>query len=150
METINWKAHSTSIRNHMNRRTHVIKLVNGILPTNARLHRNDNIRYRCSSCRTEKEDWEHIIRCNTPARNEWRTRLIHAMDEKCTTLKTQPEPRALLINSIRQWLQWTAQDPDDQFNVKPDPHASPAMTRLIVRQNEIGWKHIVLGRFCKT
>ena len=70
MDTINWKAHSTSIRNHMNRLTHVIKLVNGILPTNARLHRNDNIRNRYPSCRTEKEDWEHIFRCKTPARNE--------------------------------------------------------------------------------
>ena len=147
MTTINWKSHGTSIRNHMNKRTHVIKLVNGILPTNAKLHRNDNIRNRRPKCRLEKEDWEHTIRCDTPERNEWRTRMLKAVDDKCVTLKTHPELRALLVQSIRQWLQWTPKDPDDQFTIKPDLHDSVIMTRLIVRQNGIGWKHILLGRF---
>ena len=62
-EYINWQAHGASIRKHMHRRTQIIKLVNGILPTNARLrHRNDQLRNRCPCCRQAKEDWEHIIR----------------------------------------------------------------------------------------
>ena len=42
-DTVNWSAHSKSIRKHMERRTHLIKLVHGILPTNAHLHRQDPI-----------------------------------------------------------------------------------------------------------
>jgi hypothetical protein len=134
LNTINWKSHGTSIRNRMKRRTHVIKLVNGILPTNARLHRNDNIRIRCPKCRNEKADWDHILRCNTPERQEWRTRMIQAVDEKCVTLKTHPELRALLVKSIQQWLQCMAMDPDDRFTIQPELHDSPVMIRLIVRQ----------------
>ena len=76
--------------------------------------------------------------------------LINAVDAKCKTLKTHPDLRALLITSLTKWIHWTAQDPNDQFTIQPDPNANPAMIRLIVRQNEIGWKHIMLGRFCKT
>ena len=93
---INWQAHGASIRKHMHRRrTQIIKLVNGILPTNARLHRNDQLRNRCPCCRQAKEDWEHTIRCDTPSRHEWRTNMIKAVDDKCEKLKDPPRPPRL-------------------------------------------------------
>ena len=93
---INWQAHGASIRKHMHRRrTQIIKLVNGILPTNARLHRNDQLRNRCPCCRQAKEDWEHTIRCDTPSRHEWRTNMIKAVDDKCGKLKDPPRPPRL-------------------------------------------------------
>jgi hypothetical protein len=46
-DSINWSAHGKCIRTNIHRRAHIIKLVHGILPTNAKLHRNDHIRNKC-------------------------------------------------------------------------------------------------------
>ena len=82
-ETINWRAHGKFIRKHIDKRTHLIKLVHGILPTNANLHRIVPIRNKCPSCRAQREDWTHIIRCRTPQRNARRHEMIHIIDVKC-------------------------------------------------------------------
>ena len=149
LEHINWKAHGASIRHHMHRRTHIIKLVNGILPTNARLHRNDPIRDRCPCwCRRNKEDWTHILRCDAPTRAEWRRTMIKAVDYKCESLKTHPELRALMVTSLQRWMHWLDDTNTGTFEV-PIPHDTPTpMARLIDKQNAIGWHHLLLGRFC--
>ena len=102
-DTINWTAHGQSIRQHMAKRTHIIKLVHGILPTNATLHRQDPIRNLCPCCRAHKEDWCHIIKCNAPTRTAWRQATIQAIDSKCSSLLTHPELRAVLITAIPEW-----------------------------------------------
>jgi hypothetical protein len=42
-ETINWSAHGKSLRRHIHRKTHLVKLVHRILPINSTLNRNDPI-----------------------------------------------------------------------------------------------------------
>jgi hypothetical protein len=76
---------------------------------------------------------------------------MKAVDGKCEALKTHQELGALLVTSIQEWMQCTEQEPDaQQCTVQPTINTTPTtLTRLVVRQNEIGWKHIMLGRFCK-
>ena len=59
--SVNWSAHGSALRGRMEKRTHLIKLVHGILPTGKHLHRKDNICNRCVTCKTELEDWPHIL-----------------------------------------------------------------------------------------
>jgi exonuclease III len=148
-DTINWTAHGAIIRTHMKKRTHLIKLVNGILPTNANLHRNDPIRNLCPCCRNVKEDWVHIIRCDTPSRAAWRTQMIKSLDAKCESLQTEPTLRAVLITSIQSWMNWLATTPEEHFAVPTTSAMSTAITRLINKQNAIGWHHLWLGRYCQ-
>ena len=37
MSVINWNAHGKAMHRHLNKRTHLVKLVHGLLPTNARI-----------------------------------------------------------------------------------------------------------------
>ena len=145
---INWPAHGASIRNHMHCRTQLIKLVHGILPTNAKLHRDDHIRNRCPCCRNAKEDWTHILSCDAPSRSKWRRNMIQAVDIKCESLKTHPELRALLITSLQRWMHWLTENHDEKFEVHLPTNTPTSMAQLIAKQNAIGWQHILLGRFC--
>ena len=42
--SINWPAHGSALRGNMDKRTHLIKLVHGILPTGKQMYRKDQIR----------------------------------------------------------------------------------------------------------
>ena len=147
---INWKAHQQCIRHHVHRRTHVIKLVHAILPTNSRLHRDDPVRSICPCCCNRREDWIHIIKCcESTSRSEWREAMIHAIDRKCDNLKTAPDlRRAILIKALKAWTQWIEGDTDTPFSVDPTNASSQVLIRMIANQNDIGWKHVFLGRFC--
>jgi hypothetical protein len=57
METINSTAHGSSLRKHLSRRAHLVKLVHGILPTNAHLHRRYIVRRKCPGCHRSVETW---------------------------------------------------------------------------------------------
>jgi hypothetical protein len=147
-DSINWTAHGKSIRYHMHKRTHLIKLVHGILPTNSNLHRNDPIRSLCPCCRKQPEDWKHILQCDSPTRNEWRQSMVKALDNKCVALNTHPELRTTLITGINQWMQWMDRSNDSDFKMNTTKSTSPIIARLILQQNDIGWKQVFLGRFC--
>jgi hypothetical protein len=147
-DTINWSSHGHCIRSNMQKRTHLIKLVHGILPTNSKLHRRDPIRSLCPGCKRATEDWCHIIKCTTPTRSEWRTAAIRSIDQKCELLQTQHELRTLLITAITTWTRWEEADQSQQFTITPSKEATTAIRRLIARQNAIGWHQVFLGRFC--
>ena len=146
-DTINWQAHGKSLRSHLHLKTHLVKLVHGILPINSKLHRNDLIRGLCPCCKVHKETWPHILRCAAPSRTEWRTNMLTAIDLKCESLRTHPTLRHALINAITNWTKW---DMDDQeFTYEPDPSyiTSQRFVCLIAQQNAIGWHQLFLGRF---
>ena len=146
-DAINWTAHGTSIRQHMAKRTHIIKLVHGILPTNSKLHRNDPIRSLCPCCRAIREDRRHVIKCTAQSRSEWRQAAIKAIDSKCASLLTHPELRAILVTAITEWTKWDDNQQDTPFTINPQQATIPAIKRLIARQNAIGWHQVFLGRF---
>jgi hypothetical protein len=62
-QTINWPAHGSTLKARIDRRTHLTKLVHGILPTGTVLHRKNMTRNQCPACRQSMEDCQHIIRC---------------------------------------------------------------------------------------
>ena len=75
--------------------------------------------------------------------------MAKAVDKKCDSLNAHPELRSVLATAIQEWLQWTEpESPDDQYRMTPPTTVTTQVTRLIRKQNNIGWHHIFLGRFC--
>jgi hypothetical protein len=139
---VNWPAHGTSIRARTDKRTHLIKLIHGILPTGKVLHRKDMIRNRCPACQQSMEDWQHIMRCTSIQRHAWRQATIKVVKEKCQSLSTRPALQEVLIAGVSGWLNSN----EDTFNLDPEPYHQD-MRQLISQQNKIGWKQLFLGRF---
>ena len=56
---------------------------------------------------------------------------------------------SVLLTAIHEWLHWTdPESPDERYRLQPHTTATTTVTRLIRKQNDIGWHHIFLGRFC--
>ena len=146
-ESINWQDHGKSLRGHINRKTHLVKLVHGILPVNSKLHRDDPIRSLCPCCKVKKETWQHILQCEAALRREWRTNMVTAVDKKCESLRTHPMLRQILVHALTKWLIWTEEGQEYMYTTDPDHKPSPSLVRLIMQQNAIGWNQIFMGRF---
>jgi hypothetical protein len=146
MSVINWNAHDKAMHRHLNKRTHLVKLVHGLLPTNARIHRQDTRRNRCPSCQRDPEYWQHILRCPSASHTKWRTAMIQTVEKQCTDLRTMPSLKALLLQALREWLQYSSDD-DTPYQLQAPSTATVAIRRLVFQQNAIGWEHLFLGRF---
>jgi hypothetical protein len=103
-QTINWKAHSTSLKKRVKHRTHYIKLIHGILPTGKQMFRADPVRSLCSACKTRCEDWSHILLCSATSRENWRTETLDAVAAICRRLGTRPLLRRVLLAGLEGWL----------------------------------------------
>ena len=117
-DSINWKAHETSIRKKIKLRTHYIKLVHDLLPMNHKQHRHDPARKDCPvSCNCRDETWAHILRCRHPSREGWRRQLYSKITSVCDKWQTKPELREILISGLRGWLEC---DDPSLFEVNDD------------------------------
>jgi hypothetical protein len=145
INAVNWEAHGNSLRRELKHRTHLIKLVHNILPTNAHIHRRDPFRCICPSCNREKEDWVHVLRCTERSRSIWRGSLLTDLHSFCVTEHTCPKLQNLLLDALRSWLR---APPTIEFTVDPIFYSS-TLTRLIHQQNRIGWGELFRGRFSK-
>jgi hypothetical protein len=141
-QTINWPAHGSALKARIDRRTHLTKLVHGILPTGKVLHRKNMLRNQCPACRQSVEDWQHIIRCGSTERQAWRARTIQAIHTKCQSLSTRPALQDVLIDGITGWLE----NGEAVFQLNPEKYHCD-VRQLVIQQNTIGWQQIFLGRF---
>jgi hypothetical protein len=90
--TVNWEAHGSSLGKHIKRSsTHYNKLVQDILPTNAWLNKLDKGTRTCPKCVESNEDRDHILRCPTAARNQWRHALLQSVEDYCVMQYTFPQ-----------------------------------------------------------
>jgi hypothetical protein len=144
MSSINWKAHGASLRKDIQKRTHLIKLVHGILPTNAKLHRQDITQSRCPACGQGPETWQHILKCPHEARKQWRATLLRTLHSTCKDRRTDPQIQHILHTAVSRWLEHT--DPRRRFHLNPEDFPT-AYRRLIRQQNLIGWEQLIQGRF---
>jgi hypothetical protein len=144
MAVTNWSAHGKAMQRHLNKRTFLMKLVHGLLPTNLKLHRSDPKRNKCPSCQTHVESWQHIMSCNSETHASWRVSLIKTVDSKCKALGTMPSLHAFLLQALCKWCS----HPHDENAYQLHPqNATPALRRVIFQQNAIGWEHLFMGRF---
>ena len=127
----------------MPRRIRYVKLVHDILPTHSRQNCMDKGKRVCPCCSSLNKDRDHVLRCPTAARNQWRHQFLDKLSETCETHHTYAPFRQLLLEGFRQWL-----DPDnsplDQVQIATYTNE---LHPLIHAQNSIGWRQLFNGRF---
>ena len=138
-DTINWSAHSAVNKSHNAQRIHFTKNLHEVLPTNYNLHRRSPERQQCPSCDDTKEDHDHIIRCQSPARATWRAETMVKIQEACIRIRTATTMTQILSQGLHGWFR-------HQNTLSPDafPHKYHRLIRL---QNQIGWRQLFHGRF---
>ena len=99
---INCDAHGKALRRHLAHRTHLVKFVHGLLPTNPKLHRSDPRRSKCPSCQCI-ESWQHIIRGQSASHVVWHQKMLQMVEVKCNDLGTMPRLTALILQALCKW-----------------------------------------------
>jgi hypothetical protein len=144
MKQINWKAHGACLKKQIERKTHFVKVLHGFLPTNKFFHRRAHPDRRlCPLCSKYDEDRDHVMQCEHPSRQEWRTSMLSAVSKMCLKLGTRPLLQDLLLDALHQW---TESLPNTRLLIRPHRY-SPEVRQLICQQNLIGWNQVFNGRF---
>jgi hypothetical protein len=136
LAVVKWGAHSKAMQRHMHNRTHLVKLVHGILPINARLHRSDARQNTCPSCKTAVETWQHILQCPSASYTAWQESMLQAVATKCDELHTMPRLKTLLLQALRVWFIASPDDPP--FQMLPTKGDTMGVRCLVFQQNSIG------------
>ena len=142
-KAVNWEAHGAGLGKHIKRNTHYTKLVHDILPTNSWLNKMDNGKRTCPCCAEIQEDRDHILRCPTPGRDQWRQAFLTTIADYCTQQYTFPPMQILLLDTLRQWL-YSADVDKFEPTMTNYPHY---LNVLIATQTRIGWRQLFNGRF---
>ena len=142
-KAVNWEAHGAGLGKHIKRNTHYTKLVHDILPTNSWLNKMDNGKRICPCCAEIQEDRDHILRCPTPGRDQWRQAFLTTIADYCTQQYTFPPMQILLLDTLRQWL-YSADVDKFEPTMTNHPHY---LNVLIATQTRIGWRQLFNGRF---
>ena len=140
-DAIDWKAHEQAFKKMRKYRSHLVKYVHGILPTNSRLNKFDGGIRRCPACASHCEDQAHIMRCSHPTRHSWRLSFLVAIEAHCQSKGTYPPMKDLLLSVLTQCIE---SDGPVQINEAEYPEQ---MYSLIRQQQQIGWTQILVGRF---
>ena len=143
VRNINWKAHESALRQTINRKTHMTKLVHDILPTNYQVYRDAKPKQRCPECNHEKEDRDHVLRCAAASRDAIKSEAIEKIRVGCQQQHTDPDLQHLLLMALQGWMN----EPQEEI-YRPIAYDFPTrLSALIQQQNLIGWRHIFNGRF---
>ena len=123
------------------KRIHLTKFLHDALPTFAHENKIDGTNRRCKACGHADETTDHVVRCDAPARTAWRKELLNRIETFHVQHHTHPLLRHVLREAMTQWFNPEAPD-------TVSPCLFPAdVRRLIIQQNEIGWRHLLRGRF---
>jgi hypothetical protein len=141
MQSINWDAHRLALNRSSTRRTHMIKMLHEILPTNGLANKFDKGQRTCPLCPDLKEDRDHILTCQHPTRQQWRQVFLIDLNTFLETTNTSPLLQMLLLDSLKQWF-----ESDNEVQIDPNDHEDTVCT-IIRQQNSIGWRQIIHGRF---
>jgi hypothetical protein len=93
---------------------------------------------KCPSCLHLVETAWHIFSC--PNRSLWRNKLLSTLADTLRINKTQPDLTLILLQGVRGALH----NPTFQMPVGP---REPVFQFLVAAQNQIGWDHLLKGRF---
>jgi hypothetical protein len=143
MEMIDWNAHGSAMQKHIKQRIHLTKMVHECLPTLKHLNRQGNGRRTCPGCkRSQCEDRDHIIKCNSDSRASWRHKFIASLETFHERVDTYGPFRYLLNDAIAEWMQ----SEDDDMILHPSMYHNDVRS-AIAQQNAIGWRQVFSGRF---
>jgi hypothetical protein len=118
----------------------VIKWAHNLLPTRRHMKRIGQAESElCPSCLATIETAPHIFAC--PRRVQWQVTFLDSLRKLLAKLHTQPDLQTILMLGIQGALQ------DDPMFDMPTDNREPSFALLVHSQNDIGWSHLLRGRF---
>ena len=142
-DAVNWEAHGKAVKATSHKRVHLTKFLHEALPTHHRANLLDNGNRKCVACRACDETTDHIFRCPAASRAEWRVTFRQSIESFHEAYQTHPLLRHLFRESLDQWM-----NPDSPDAVSPV--LFPLEVRVLIqKQNNIGWRQILRGRFSR-
>jgi hypothetical protein len=137
-QQIDWESHRRALNKFPARRTILVKYLNDITPVGKLVNRYDP-KYppNCPSCPAEQETQDHMLTCPCIERQQWRDRLLNAIQEAMDEYKTPEHVTQLFMEGIRYSIghQATMSQP-----------LSPTVSDIESAQTAIGWKQLMKGR----
>jgi hypothetical protein len=121
---INWTWFTSAARTYQHNDNHLIKLVHDQLPTRYIKHKESGqswIPATCRFCEIEPETFEHLLKCNHCAGNDFRKRLPRAVREYCQRRGAPSNFQSTLVIAIEDWLQ--DKTPLQHLRHRPEVHS---------------------------
>jgi hypothetical protein len=138
-DNINWTAHGRALHYLGKHKTTLIKYLNDVLPLGALVNQYD-ARYseECPSCPETRESRDHFWHCPAKPRREWRKQCQGNLLKLLNSLDTAQPLQQLYLDAM-----------DVLINGKPIKSipVDPAVAHVAEAQAQIGWHHILKGRF---
>ncbi len=138
--SIDWDAQAQALNTlEYNQELFVVKWAHDLLPTRRHMHRMGRAESNlCPSCLATIETATHIFAC--PRRLPWQQTLIASLRTLLISLITQMDLQLLLL----QGLEAALLDPNYSMTAT---NRNPHLETLVHSQNDIGWSHLLRGRF---
>jgi hypothetical protein len=139
-QSINWEAPSKALDTlEHSTQIFITKFAHEHLPTRKHMKRIGEAESdKCPACLHTIETAWHILSCEN--RSKWRNTLINNLKDILHINNTQPDLTLLLLQGVRGALH----DPMFQMTAT---NREPRFQYLVTAQNQIGWNHILKGRF---
>jgi hypothetical protein len=146
--TIWWIAHLRALRRlEMNDRIRIQKFINRILPTNKKLHQQDeNHSSKCPSC-NDIETNDHVSTCTNPRRAKIREAMFTAIEQNLSKNNTHPGIKECIIEGLRALITNDIHA-IDAASLSQQPSAQ--MQTAIAEQNIIGWNNFYRADYPKN
>jgi len=108
------------------------------LPLETRYHvQSTSTLQQCPSCRQHAKTVDHFLRCHHPERQQLWEELVSQIQRLTIQCNLQTSVREHLIQGIRSVTSDTA----------PPPTNAPAAPTYCTRQQQLGWKQMLYGRY---
>jgi hypothetical protein len=139
-EEIDWDLQLKVLSSYdINDQRRILKFVHGWLPTNYRLHREQQQpKSRCPLCFYLEEQEIHLFQCRHPLQQE-------KVIEMTRAIKNVKNINPELLHIIAESFQESIKEP----GWEPQPTQSK-MFPFVKQQTTIGWQHLLFGRISKT
>jgi len=139
--SIDWDVQAKALSTlQYNQELFVTKWAHNLLPTRRHMTRLGKAESDlCPSCLATIETAPHIFAC--PLRVQWQATFLDSLRELLASLYTQPDLQCILMVGVRGALQ------NDPLFDMPTTNREPSFELLVSSQNDIGWDHLLKGRF---
>ena len=137
LDDINWIAFRSAARTFESTDTHLLKLLHGKLPTRKHKSRFElHVSPKCHYC-SDDETFEHLVRCQNPISNQFRTNIIRKIRAYCSQHHLPAKFTTVIATAANDWTHNR-----DPLLSTPVPQSAHGCIRS---QTQIGWWHFLLG-----
>ena len=103
MESIHWVAFRIARKHHSQYSKQIVKMVNGILPTNKMLYRDkQTLMDKCPFCHMKEETRDHLILCAASEPRKWRTGVLSEVRKVLPRLHIAPALCKVVLHGVHR------------------------------------------------